>query len=153
MSFMNRKFCLLLFFVFLGIFGTITNVSGQSIPPWVRDAWETTEDVLVGVGSAKLNNSQNSMNFAEFNAKMGIARQIVDTIAIPDRFWNENDAGAVTLELEFVAQELTFEFGNELRIVRRSTESDGTSWCVVSLNRAGIEKYHDMGVNFIQTMF
>ena len=142
---MTRKFCLLLFFVFLAI----SNVSGQ-IPSWVRDAvQEAPEDVLLGIGSAKLNNSQNSMNFAEFNAKMEIARQIIYTVPIPDRVRNEY-GDEITLALEFVAQELTFEFTDELKIVRRSTESDGTSWCLVSLNKAYFKKYSDMAAKIIQ---
>ena len=122
--------------------------ANPNVPSWFMEL--PPADVEWGIGYGKLTNIPNSMNYAEFNARMDLARKVffqVRAFMIDySRMSNQFDE----FEYEVFAEELSFEFGNDVRIVRRSVESDGSNWCRVEINRAGFAKYCDLGLKMIQ---
>ena len=144
---MNKKSVFFLLFVCLNVFGMVLNVSGQSntsFPSWIRDAiTSASENVLIGVGSAKLDNSQNSLDLAELRARNEISSQIITSVDDMLRDYTMSTNNKSTYDdgyesgYEYVQRvlEQTYRDKNNVRIVRRSTEPDGTSWCLVEMRR------------------
>ena len=125
--------------------------ANPNMPSWVREV--PPADVKWGIGYGKLINIPNSMNYAEFCARMDLARQILAQIRgmITDYSGTSNQPDKLDdFDYECLAQEFSFEFGNDVRVVRRSVEPDGSNWCRVELNRAGHAKYYDLGLKMIQ---
>jgi len=109
-----------------------------NMPPWLNDI--APSDVIWGVGAAKQSSLQMSMETAENNARVSIARQL--DAQVKSMFTNYNlDAGpagnqASTSLQESVSRTLTNAKLSGATPNQRWTAPDGTFWVRVEFKKA-----------------
>jgi hypothetical protein len=141
---LNKKYRFLVVLLCLNLFGSISQTFGQSnnnpnIPAWINE--QPPEDMIWGIGLAKLVNGRNSMNLAELRARTSIVRQIYTPITILVRDDDNEFNNLYFLLLEYVAVQVSFELMNDTRVLKRWEAPDGNSWCLIEISKSDVRKY------------
>jgi hypothetical protein len=147
----NKKTIFLCFFFCLNVFGMITQAKGQSnnVPPWIDDV--PPENELWGLGTAKLVNSRNSMDLAELRARCTVALDIYCPV-----FYSVDDDESNDLLFFFMmyaSVDISFEIINDTKVLRAWESPDGTSWCLVAMDKADAKKYTSICENIYQRYY
>jgi len=141
---LSKKFMLLMAFFCLSVFGTVTQVYGQSIiPPEIREyRLSAPENEILGIGMAKLVNGRNSMDLAELRARSVIVSQIYtkEISRAGDEVFND----LYQFLVEVVSTEASFEIMNDTRVVWAGETPDGTSWCLIAMYKSDARKYESI---------
>ena len=134
-----------LVFAVLLVFGiclVIPPASAQmspDLPPWLNES--PPEDVIWGIGVAKLSNNRNSAALAELRARSGLVNQLGSEVSY---LYRDDDPVFDNLYMYFMSQvstDFSFELMHETRVVRGWTAPDGTYWCLVEMRKADALKY------------
>jgi len=120
------------------------NPAGQSggMPEWVRKARRSApEDVLVGIGSAKLATTNQSMNTSETRARAQIVRAMNSMVSNMIEDYTASSEMDPSVAVAF-NQEITTSLARARLtgavIEDQNVEPDGTWWTVIYLNKANV---------------
>jgi len=122
------------------------NTAEQSggMPEWVRKARRSApEDVLVGIGSAKLATTNQSMNTSEARARAQIVRAMNSMVSnmIQDfTASSEIDPNAALAFQQEITTSLSRAQLTGAVIEDQNVDADGTWWTVIYLNKANVVK-------------
>ena len=118
------------------------NKNPGEMPESIKNAVNNApEDVLVGVGKAKLTDSTMSMTFAENDARVDIARQIstITTEIVRTYSTRSNvDPSQVTIFQETITTSLSKANLVGATAVARALGDDGTWWYVVTMSKSNV---------------
>ncbi|MDR2543153.1 MAG: hypothetical protein LBC80_06880 [Treponema sp.] len=122
--------------------GSSQRVAPSGFPAFVRDAYANQpDDVLMGVGSARLATISQSMTISANRARAEIARQMnnmADEMIRDFQASNEVDSRAAVSFQENINVTLTRADISGARIVAQDMTEDQTVWTVVYLDRASV---------------
>ena len=127
---------------------TVSASAGRSapggFPPFVRDAIRNApEDVLVGIGSARLANVAQSRTIATNRARAEIARQMESMVQDMIRDYqasSEVDPQAALSFQENITLTLSRADVSGARVVAQDMTADQTVWTVVWIDRASVAR-------------
>ena len=136
---MIAALCLLM--VFFGCASDKPATAAQGgMPDWVQSARRNApEDVIVGVGTAKMGTMNQSMNTSETRARAQIVRamQAVVSNMMEDTDWgSEVDPNAVVSFTSNVTNSLARQTLTGARIVEQNADQTGAWWTVIYYNRS-----------------
>jgi len=117
-------------------------------PQWVRDARKNApEDVIVGIGQAKLATDNQSMNTSETRARAQISRamnSMIENMIEDMTVSSEIDpSAAIGIQTE-ITQALSRSKLQGAKIYDQSKEADGTWWTVIYMSKAESKKEINM---------
>ena len=134
--------CVLLMFTGCAT-GPATEAQG-GMPDWVvRARANAPEDVIVGIGTARLATTSHSMTTSESRARAQIVRamdsmvhdMIIDYIAA-----SEVDPGVAVAFQESITRSLAQARLSGARVVEQNADLEGAWWTVVYFNRADVAR-------------
>ena len=118
--------------------------SEGGMPSWVLNARNNApQDVIVGVGTAMLATTNQSMNTSESRARAQIVRAMDSMVRDMINDYtaaNEVDPGVAVAFQEQVTRSLAQARLSGVRIVEQNSDRDGAWWTVVYFNRADVSR-------------
>jgi hypothetical protein len=135
--------CLTVVFIGCASKNPATEAQG-GLPEWVLRARNSApEDVLVGVGTARLATTNQSMNTSETRARAQIVRAMDSMVRDMMNDYtaaNEVDPGVAVAFQEQVTRSLAQASLSGARIVEQNSDREGAWWTVVYLNKADVSR-------------
>ena len=135
-------FCVLLMVV--GCAGKPATAAQGGMPDWVLRARNNApEDVLVGVGTARLATVNQSMNTSESRARAQIVRAMDSMVRDMINDYtaaNEVDPGVAIAFQEQATRSIAQARVSGARIVEQNSDREGAWWTVVYFNRADVSR-------------
>jgi len=114
------------------------------MPDWVLRARNNApEDVLVGIGTARLATTNQSMTFSETRARAQIARamdSMIEEMITDYTAANEVDPGVAIAFQESITRSLAEAQLSGVRIVEQNSDREGAWWTVVYFDRANVSR-------------
>jgi hypothetical protein len=114
------------------------------MPDWVMRARNTApDDVLVGIGTARMATTSHSMTISESRARAQVVRAMDSMVRdmINDQIaGNEVDPGVAVAFQESVTRSLSQARLQGVRIVEQNSDREGAWWTVVYFDRANVSR-------------
>lgn len=114
------------------------------MPDWVLRARNNApDDVLVGIGTARMATTSHSMTISETRARAQIARamdSMVQEMITDYTAANEVDPGVAVAFQESITRSLTQANLSGVRIVEQNSDREGAWWTVVYFDRANVSR-------------
>ncbi|MDR2510839.1 MAG: LPP20 family lipoprotein [Spirochaetaceae bacterium] len=148
-SFNRGLFVVLVFAAFASCAGGGQSAAARKVIPGAPDFVlhpPKDENVIYGVGSAKLATVNMSMSVSETRARMAIARELssVARQMIDDYTSDASEISGNKREAETFAQIVSRNLSEArmagAKVVRREPSPDGTWWCLVAYNKSAAAK-------------